>query len=138
MAMSSSTEQSMASTRAVRITGWVWFAGILLMIAGAINLIHGFAALERKEYFTSDIVYNNLTFWGWVFVVWGVAQLYAGFASVAGRLSGNYVGVMVAGIATILWFFMIFSAPWAAVIGVMLNVLIVYGLTAGADDEWAN
>ena len=56
----------------------------------------------------------------------------------AGRLSGNYVGVMVAGIATILWFFMIFSAPWAAVIGVLLNILIVYGLTAGADDEWAN
>jgi hypothetical protein len=138
MPMSTSSQQSMASTRAVRITGWVWFAGILLMIGGVINLIHGFAALERKEYFTSDIVYNNLTFWGWVFVVWGAVQVYAGFASVTGRLSGNYVGVMAAGIASILWFFMIFSAPWAAVIGVLLNILIVHGLTVGAVDEWAD
>jgi hypothetical protein len=91
------------STRAVRITGWVWFAGILLIVGGCFNIIHGFAALERKEYFTSDIVYSNLTFWGWAFI---------------------------------LWFFMIFSTPWAAILGVMLNILIVYGLTAGAVDEW--
>ena len=138
MPMASSTQQSMPSTRGVRITGWVWFAGILLILGGAINLIHGFAALERKEYFTSDIVYNNLTFWGWVFVVWGAVQVYAGFASVTGRLSGNYVGVIVAGTASILWFFMVFTTPWAALIGVMLNILVVYGLTAGAVDEWAS
>jgi hypothetical protein len=137
MPMATSSQQSMASTRPVRITGWVVFAGILLMVGGAFNLIHGFAALDRKEYFTSDIVYNNLTFWGWVFVVWGAAQLYAGVASVAGRLSGNYIGVLVAGTASILWFFMIFSTPWAALVGVMLNILVVYGLTAGAADEWA-
>jgi hypothetical protein len=137
MPMASSTQQSTASTRAVRITGWVWFAGILLMVGGVFNIIHGFAALERKEYFTSDIVYNNLTFWGWVFLIWGAAQLYAGAASVAGRLSGNYVGVIVAGTAAILWFFMVFTTPWAALIGVMLNILVVYGLTAGAVDEWA-
>ena len=65
----------------MRITGWVWFAGILLIVGGCFNIIHGFAALERKEYFTSDIVYSNLTFWGWAFILWGLAQLYAGVAS---------------------------------------------------------
>jgi len=108
------------------------------MVAGVLNIIHGFAALERKQYFTSDIVYNNLTFWGWMFLVWGAAQIYAGAASVSGRISGNYVGVIVAGTGSILWFFMIFTAPWAALIGVLLNILVVYGLTAGAADEWAS
>lgn len=134
----SSRPQSTGRPGAVRITGWVWFAGILLMVGGCFNIIHGFAALERKEYFTSDIVYSNLTFWGWAFILWGLAQLYAGVASVAGRISGNTVGVVVAGTGSILWFFMIFSTPWAAILGVMLNILIVYGLTAGAVDEWAS
>jgi hypothetical protein len=71
-------------------------------------------------------------------VIWGLAQLYAGVASVAGRNSGNTIGVVVAGTGSILWFFMIFSTPWAAILGVMLNILIVYGLTAGAVDEWAS
>ena len=44
----------------------------------------------------------------------------------------------MAGTGSILWFFMIFSTPWAAILGVMLNILIVYGLTAGAVDEWAS
>jgi hypothetical protein len=122
--------------RAVRITGWVWFAGILLILAGGFNLIHGFAAIERKQYFSSHIVYSNLTFWGWVFLIWGALQLFAGIASVAGRMAGNYIGVLLAGTASMLWFLMIFSAPGAAILGVTINILIVYGLTTGAEPEW--
>ena len=124
--------------RAARVPGWVWFAGILLIVAGAFNLVHGFAALERKEYFTSHIVYSNLTFWGWVFLIWGAVQLFAGFASIAGRMTGNYVGVLVASCAALLWFVMVFSTPWAAILGVTVNLVIIYGLTAGAVDEWAD
>ena len=47
----------------------------------------GFAALERKEYFTSDIVYSNLTFWGWVFLVWGALELIAGGLILQRRLA---------------------------------------------------
>src|SRR4051812_37555458 len=121
-----------------RVTGWVLFAGILLMIAGGLNFINGLQALNNKEYFVPNrIIYDNLTFWGWVFVIYGIVQLFAGIAAVGGRISGNYVGVLVAGCAVVLWFFMIFSAPWAALIGVTLNSLVIYGLTAGAEDEWA-
>jgi hypothetical protein len=122
---------------AVRVTGWVWFAGILLIVAGGFNLINGFAAIERKQYFTSHIVYSNLAFWGWLFVIWGVLQLFAGFASIAGKMmAGNYIGVLLASTATFLWFIMIFAAPWAALLGVTVNVLIIYGLTTGAAPQW--
>ena len=97
--------------------GWVWFAGVMLFVAGSFQLIHGFAALERKQYFSHQIVYSNLTFWGWVFLIWGTLQIIAGMLSIAGRMLGNYIGVMLAATAMILWFFMIFTTPLAAVAG---------------------
>jgi hypothetical protein len=107
----------------------------MLTIAGGINLINGFAALERKEYFTNETIYNNLTFWGWAFLIWGALQVLAGVGSIVGR-TGTALGVFLAAAAILLWFFMIFSSPQAAFVGVALNALIVYGLTAGAGDTW--
>ena len=125
-----------SENRAAIVPGWVWFAGVMLFVAGSFQLIHGFAALERKQYFSHQIVYSNLTFWGWVFLIWGTLQIVAGMLSIAGRMLGNYIGVMLAATAMILWFFMIFTTPLAAVLGVILNALVVYGLTTGAAPEW--
>jgi ABC-type antimicrobial peptide transport system permease subunit len=117
-------------------TGWTWFAGIMLTMVGVLNLIDGFALLERKEYFAHETIYNNLTFWGWVFLIAGALQLFAGITSIGGRSVGRTIGTVLAGGATVLWFFLIFSAPWAAFIGVTLNLLILYALTVGAADAW--
>jgi hypothetical protein len=129
-------KRAKAADPAASVPGWVWFAGVMLFVAGSFQMIHGFAALERKQYFSHEIVYSNLTFWGWVFLLWGACQIIAGMLSIAGRMLGNYIGVMLAATAMILWFFMIFTTPLAAVLGVILNALVVYGLTTGAGPEW--
>jgi len=117
-------------------SGWVWFAATMLFIAGGFNLIHGFVALDRKQFITTHIAYNNLTFWGWAFLILGVLQVSAGAAVLARRLGGYKLGVILAGGAMIAWFLMTFSAPFAAILGVIVNGLILYGLTVGAADDW--
>jgi hypothetical protein len=117
-------------------SGWVWFAAIMLIIAGGFNLIHGFVALDRKQFITTQIAYSNLTFWGWVFLILGALQVSAGAAVLARRLGGYKLGVILSGGAMIAWFLMTFSAPFAAILGVIVNGLILYGLTVGAADDW--
>ena len=117
-------------------SGWVWFAATMLLIDGGFNLIHGFVALDRKQFITTHIAYNNLTFWGWAFLILGVLQVSAGAAVLARRLGGYKLGVILAGGAMIAWFLMTFSAPFAAILGVIVNGLILYGLTVGAADDW--
>jgi hypothetical protein len=92
--------------------------------------------LERKQFITTHIAYSNLTFWGWAFLILGVLQVSAGAAVLARRLGGYKLGVILSGGAMIAWFLMIFSAPFAAILGVIVNGLILYGLTVGAADDW--
>jgi hypothetical protein len=117
-------------------SGWVWFAAIMLLLAGGLNLLHGFVALDRKQFVTTQIVYSNLTFWGWVFLIWGGLELFAGAAILKRRLSGYKFGVVLSGAGMIGWFLMAFSAPFEAIVGMMVNGLVLYGLTVGAADDW--
>jgi hypothetical protein len=115
-----------------KLAGWTVFAGAVLIVAGGLNVINGFTALEHSSYFTSQIVYSNLSFWGWMFLIWGGAEIVAGALVFARNPVGNLIGVALAVTAAILWFFMIFAAPWAAILGVTVSLLVIHGLTVGA------
>jgi hypothetical protein len=119
----------------VRLTGWSVFASTVLIVVGGFNLINGFTALQHANYYTTHIVYSNLTFWGWMFLIWGGLQVVAGAMVAFRNIAGTYLGVFLAGTAAILWFFMIFAAPWPALLGVGTSLLVLYALTAGSLDE---
>jgi hypothetical protein len=120
----------------VHATGWVVAASVLLIVAGGINVINGYTALEHSSYYGSRLAYNNLTFWGWVFIIWGGAQILAGALAWAGRAAGNLIGILLSAAGAMLWFFMVWSEPWAALVGVGLNLLVLIALTAGADRDF--
>jgi hypothetical protein len=124
-----------ASSR-VHVTGWVVAASVLLIVVGGINVINGYTALEHSSYYGSRLVYNNLTFWGWVFIIYGGAQILAGVLAWTGRSIGNLIGIVLAAAASMLWFFMVWSEPWAALIGVGLNLAVLIALTAGAERDF--
>jgi hypothetical protein len=117
------------------LTGWSAFAGVTLLVVGGFNVINGFTAIQHSSYYTHQIVYSNLTFWGWAFLIWGILQIVAGGMTLAGNTSGYVLGVVLAGTSAILWFFMVFAAPWAALLGVTVSMMVVYGLTAGSNPE---
>lgn len=125
----------------VRVTsamsGWVRFAALLLVFAGAMNLIHGFTLLEHDSYYADKLTFANFTFWGWVFLIGGVVQIVAGVAVFGRRLIGYQIGVVLAVLAIVMWFLMIFSVPFGAMVGIIVNLCIMYGLTVGAGDDWA-
>lgn len=119
------------------MSGWVRLAAILLVFAGAFNVIHGFTLLDHDHYVADRLDYGNFTFWGWVFLVGGVVQIASAIAVFQRRLIGYQTGVVLAVSAIVLWFFMMFSAPFPAMVGTIVNLCILYGLTVGAEDDWS-
>ena len=51
-----------------RVSGWVAFAGTLLLVLGTLNIIEGIAAIGRAHFFVANAhyVFGDLKTWGWV------------------------------------------------------------------------
>ncbi len=139
MAASASTSmkpEAGAEGQRIGLTGWGIFAAVTLIVLGAVNVINGFTAIQHSSYYRNDIVYNNLTFWGWMFLIWGALQLVAGALVLGRSTAGYYLGVSLALVAAILWFFMIFAAPIPALTGILLSMAVLYALTRGSEEAF--
>ena len=71
-----------------RVTGWWIFAGILLSIAGVLNIIWGIAAIAESHFVTdtgAHYVFSSLNTWGWITLILGVLEILAGVLAVLRR-----------------------------------------------------
>lgn len=136
MAASTTMKSDAEAGGRLGLTAWGIFAAVTLIVLGAVNVINGFTAIQHSSYYRSDIVYHNLTFWGWMFLIWGALQLVAGAMVLARSTAGYYLGVSLALVAAILWFFMIFAAPMPALVGILLSMAVLYALTRGSEEAF--
>ena len=87
----------------VRGTGRAFFAAIMLMVAGTVNIIYGIAAIDDSKFFVNETkyVFSNLNTWGWVTLVLGVVAILASFSVMRGGVFGRTVGIFVASLTAI-------------------------------------
>jgi hypothetical protein len=134
--MSTTTMGGDRTVAGIGLTGWGMFGAVTLIVLGGLNIVNGFTAIHNSQFFTHQIVYHNLTAWGWVFLIWGILQMVAGVLVFAHSTTGYYLGVCLAGTATILWFFMLFAAPIPALVAVIVGLVVIYSLTVGSQDAF--
>ena len=81
-------------------TGWVAFAGVMMIVMGAFDAIEGLVALFKDSYYVvrpSGLVVNvDYTAWGWVHLILGLVALAAGFGVLSGRTWARVVGIILA------------------------------------------
>jgi hypothetical protein len=87
----------------MRGVGSALFVGILLMIAGILNIIYGIAAVSNASFFANDtqFVFSSLHTWGWITIILGIIELTASLSLFAGNAYGRTVGIFAAGIGAI-------------------------------------
>ena len=76
--------------------GRALFVAILLIIAGALNIIYGFGAIGNASFFTAShsYVFANLHTWGWITVILGIIQLTGGISLWTGGGYGRVIGIV--------------------------------------------
>jgi hypothetical protein len=79
------------------------FVGILLMIAGVLNIVYGIAAVGNANFFVNDTqyVFSSLHTWGWITMILGIIELTASFSLFAGQAYGRVIGIMAASLGAI-------------------------------------
>lgn len=109
-------------------SGWVTFAGVMLLIAGVLNVVYGIAALSDSSFFVNDSRYilSNLHTWGWVTLVLGVIQLSAGLSLLGGGLYGRIVGLGAAGLSAIGAMLSIPAYPFWSLAIFAIDIVIIH------------
>ena len=79
--------------------GWIWFAGIMMMVMGSFNAIEGLVALFRGEYYVvteEQVLVFDLTTWGWITLLIGILVALAGAALLSGAAWARVITVILA------------------------------------------
>lgn len=136
-----------AATRAVALerSGRVRFAGILVILIGAFNLIQGIAAAAQETYFA--VTPDGLLVWdydGWagIWFVLGGLQLLVGLGILAGKQWARVAGVLLlmlvaTGQIAFLAAFPLWAVLTIAIAVVAINALVVHSESFGPAPERA-
>jgi hypothetical protein len=130
-------------------TSWKLFAGVMILIVGAMNIFDGLVAVTNANYL-KDVaggsgghlpVTDNLKTWGWVVLVWGVILIVAGLLIFMGNIFGRLIGVVVAGLNALLQLAFLPHYPFWSFTMILIDVLVIYALVAhgggGVRDDWS-
>ncbi len=117
------------------LSGWWVFAGVLLLIAGVLNIIYGIAAIGDSKFFTANATYivSSLHTWGWVTLILGVVELFAAFSLFSGGNFGRVLGIAVGSLNAIAALMSIPAYPFWSLAIFALSIIIVYKLAEGPE-----
>ncbi len=123
----------------MRGAGSALFVGILLMIAGILDIIYGIAAVGNAKFFTENTVYvfSSLHTWGWITIIVGVIELTAAFSLFSGGTYGRVVGIIAATLGAIAALLNIGTSghPWWSLGVFAICVVCIHGLAVLGEPE---
>jgi hypothetical protein len=119
-------------------SGWVTFAGITALVAGAYNALSGLSTLAsdyaRIEDVGEVLFGISVDAWAWFWLIVGLVQLATGVLILTRNLWGYLAGVMAAGVSAVFAVFGIFDWPLWAFSVLMLDLLVIHALLTNEDE----
>jgi len=122
----------------MRGVGSALFAGILLMMAGTLNIIYGIAAVGNASFFVNDtqFVFSGLHTWGWITIILGVIELTAALSLFGGRPYGRVVGIIAATFGAVGALLDVGGAhPWWSLGVFTICLIVIHGLVVLGEPE---
>jgi hypothetical protein len=127
----------MAHERSGAAVGFTYFAATMMILGGGLDLVQGFAAVVKSNYFvvTPHYAYTvNASGWGWIHMILGLLLLLAGAALLNGAVWARTIGVAVAVVVAVSNFMWLPYQPVWSIIIIALCVMVVWALTVHGRD----
>jgi hypothetical protein len=133
-------EVKVASPRAW--SGWIGFAGLMMMIIGAIDFFEGLIAVIRKEYYAftpQGLIIFNTTTWGWLAMIFGIVLFLVGIGLTGGAGWARWVGIILIAVnllGQLGWLGNSQTPIWTLTV-IALQIIVLFALTARWQDAGA-
>jgi hypothetical protein len=118
-------------------SGWISFAGIVILIVGAMDVLQGFVAILKDEYVVATakgLAILDVTAWGWATLIWGALLILAALGLLGGAGWARWLAIIGVAVNAVQQMAFLANYPqayplWNLLI-VALNIVVLYALTA--------
>jgi hypothetical protein len=117
--------------------GWIVFAGIVLLVVGALDVLQGFVAILEDEYVvatTKGLAIVDVTGWGWITLLWGLLLVFAALGLFGGAGWARWLAIVGVALNAIQQIMFLANYPQAYplwnILIVALNLIVLFALTA--------
>jgi hypothetical protein len=117
-------------------TGWTVFAGMVLVIVGFLDALWGLAGILNNQVVVvggQGVIVADVTTWGWVHLILGSIMALTGMALFTGNSTARAAAVVFVAINAISQIVFFPLAPLWSFLMIILDVTIIYQLTARWD-----
>ncbi|MGD1225364.1 MULTISPECIES: DUF7144 family membrane protein [Streptomyces] len=125
------TQRGRGGPDSSEINGPSLFAGAMLLLSGPLSILMGASGIAQDNVFSaSRYAYRfDLTAWGWIHLLIGVALVIAGLGVLTNKSWGRGAGTAVAGVSLITQFMFVPYYPAWSIPVMTLDLLIIFALT---------
>ena len=122
------------------MVGWVYFAGIIMILRGISDAFLGISALVDKQYLfvtsNNNLIYTtvNTDTWGWLLLAIGVLVLSAGFSLLHGSNWARIFAIIFMGISFLINMAFLAVFPIWSIVAMVINMVIIYALIVQGRD----
>lgn len=119
-------------------SGWIAFAGVMMVVLGCLDVIWGLAAIVNDEVVViggHGALIFDLTTWGWIQLIVGAVVGLTGLGLLSGNEVARVTGVFLLAINAVLQIVWFPAAPLWAFLMIVLDVVIIYQLTVNWSEE---
>jgi len=135
------TEQTTYSSRSGSpsglATGFILFASVMMIMAGIFQAFSGLVAIIDDEFYVTTpnyVLQFDTTTWGWIHLLLGVIVALAGASLLAGKFWARTVAVIVAAVSMFANFAALPYYPFWAILVIVLDVFVIWAVTAHGDE----
>ncbi|MBB6348157.1 hypothetical protein AB0C18_36405 [Nonomuraea muscovyensis] len=111
--------------------GWVWFAGIMLILSGLFNAVSGLYGIFYRAVYVQaagSLLVFDVTGWGWIHLLLGLVLIATGIAVSIGQTWARVVAVVLVMLNALTQLIWISVNPWWSLAVIAVDVLVLYAL----------
>jgi len=113
-------------------SGWIGFAGMMLIVVGAFQIIEGLVAIFQDDFYAVSknglVVHLSYTGWGWILLILAVLNIAAGFGVFKANTLARIWAIGAALLSLIANLGFTSAYPIWTVMLVALDVIVIYAL----------